>query len=93
MVVLGGMVVCYERCTPVAEEEEVRAAARETFLSSAYGYINVQWFRGGFVFEAHRLLYHSLERKVSRGAGLDVDLPYLQGYLAHKKLPPPLGPP
>ena len=22
-------------------------------------YINVQWFRGGLVFEAHRLLYHS----------------------------------
>jgi len=22
-------------------------------------HINVQWFRGGLVFEAHRLLYHS----------------------------------
>jgi len=22
-------------------------------------YINVQWFRGGLVFKAHRLLYHS----------------------------------
>ena len=24
-------------------------------------FINVQWFRGGLVFEAHRLLYHSAE--------------------------------
>jgi len=24
-----------------------------------YLYINVEWFRGGLVFEAHRLLYHS----------------------------------
>ena len=23
-------------------------------------YINVQWFRGGLVFEAHTLLYHSV---------------------------------
>jgi len=27
--------------------------------SGATGYINEQWFRGGLVLEAHRLLYHS----------------------------------
>ena len=27
--------------------------------SSDHSYRNVQWFRGGLVFEAHRLVYHS----------------------------------
>ena len=38
-----------------------------------------RWFRGGLVFKAHGLLYHST-------LGVRV-----QGFIAHKKYPPPLG--
>ena len=31
------------------------------FAQAALEVGNVQWFRGGLVFEAHRLLYHSSE--------------------------------
>ena len=38
----------------VVRRKEVRKLPREQPL-----YRNVQWFRGGLVFDAHRLLYHS----------------------------------
>ena len=59
------------------------------------------WFRGGLVFKAHRLLYHSsvgsrvMQRKTKylRLEGSRSKLGRrrrvsVQGYLAHKKLPP-----
>jgi len=83
---------------------------------------NVQRFRGGLVFKAHRLLYHStlglrvIKKKKKmpsqwlqrlhwshwsaessecewRVHPLRGPLTGVQGYLAHKKQPPPLGPP
>ena len=57
---------------------------------SGGGY-GVERFRGGLVFKAHRLLYHStLGLSLLRGPD---PVPGVQGYLAHKKTPPPLGPP
>ena len=61
-----GGAVSYERGTPVrftrtanSDSTDVarsrRAGVRRVVLSS----VNVQWFRGGLVLEAHRLFYHS----------------------------------
>ena len=58
-------------------------------------------FQGGLVFKAHRLLYHSplglrvikKKNKVESGGGVQARIRGLQAYLAHKKLPPPLGSP
>ena len=67
---------------------------------------NKKRFRGGLVFEAHRLLYHSTLGlrviKKKRRSLLDTEKALaqvlqvhgrsrVQGYLAHKKQPPPQG--
>ena len=64
-------------------------------------YRNVQRFRGGLVFKAHKLLYHSTlglrvmkkNKKFVRSAGCAdrkmLSVPGLQEYLAHKKIPMP----
>ena len=60
---------------------------------------NVEQFRGGLVFKAHRLLYHStLGLRVIQKKEKKLDswhscaswsrLVPIQGYLAHKKQPP-----
>jgi len=67
----------------------------------------VQRFRGGLVFKARRLLYHStlgwrvIKKKKKKGPPASPAGPLAscfrvessQGYLAHKKTPTPLGPP
>ena len=55
-------------------------------------------FRGGLVFKAHRLLYHStlglrVIKKKTPAPRAVLRVEGLQGYLVHKKQPPPLGPP
>jgi len=56
MVVLGGVAVSHERGTPV-REDPLGPDARRVHLESEWR--DVQRFRGGLVFKAHRLLYHS----------------------------------
>ena len=51
MAVLGGGAVSYERGTPVEEGEELRETPPEREFDLR--------FRGGLVFKAHRLVYHS----------------------------------
>jgi len=51
------------------------------------------------VFQAHKLVYHStlglrvIKKKKTNRYALLANTWVLQGYLAHKKQPPPLGPP
>ena len=61
-----GVGVSYERGTPVtlsAPSPEALPARSISSASRTHGYAlrrrNVQRFRGGLVFEAHRLVYHS----------------------------------
>ena len=57
---------------------------------------NVKRFRGGLVSKAHGCMYHetlgSRVAKTKEGQGNSPSLE-IQGYLARKKPPPPLGPP
>jgi len=39
--------------------ERLRSVQRARVVAQVPLYRNVQWFRGGLVFEAHTLLYHS----------------------------------
>ena len=94
MAVLGGGGVSYERGTPVGgvDPRSKTAVLDSSVVPSGAG---GQRFRGGLVSKAHRLLYHSTlglrvikMTKKSGGAGELADR-QVQGYLAHKKLPPP----
>ena len=74
MVVLGGGAVSYERGTPVASDQPT---AQILATNLTIGPHNL--FRGGLVFKAHKLVYHSTlgvrvikrerERKREREAG------------------------
>ena len=101
---LGRGAVSYERDTPEevssgaagGDEEEglfqhlPRREPPAEGLGLQLLYRNVQWFRGELVFKARRLLYDSTlglraiqkKMRMSRAQGV-------QGYLAHKKTPPP----
>ena len=51
----------FKKCLLHAEDEEwVESGATQLYAWFACGLRNLQWFRGGLVFEAHRLLYHSV---------------------------------
>jgi len=63
MVILGGWVFCmsevplYTPSLPSEKQRLCRHPALGRVRTAAS--INVLWLRGGLVFEAHRLLYHS----------------------------------
>ena len=63
MVVLGGGAISYERGTPVLGQSGFLAAEMVSSAQDLQDHHvvlrDVQWFRGGLVFKAHRLLYHS----------------------------------
>ena len=64
MVVLGGGAVSYERgppVTPLLKRQDMAAEGRAApiTIQEQLLYRNVQRFRGGLVFKAHRLVYHS----------------------------------
>ena len=85
------MAVSYERSTPVAYGVQHLGFGVAQLLCR-----NVKRFRGGLVFEAHRLfvsLNCRLESKEEKKKSLGRSRARrsLQGYLAHKKPPPPVG--
>ena len=50
------------------------------------------WYSLGFIEEA-QLSGKALTQAATTASASSASLPSLQGYLAHKKQPPPLGPP
>ena len=53
--------VALEHFTEMCSGSEAGCMYIHIFYCVGTGWLGVQWFRGGLVFEAHRLLYHSAQ--------------------------------
>ena len=60
--------LAYRRFTPCVLQRSVVSAHESHGLEQPL-YRNMQWFRGGLVFEAHRLLYHCSAKGVAFAGG------------------------